>query len=85
MMMIRHLQDVVEQRLQRYSTVALLGPHQVGKTTLTKAVATNHPDAIVLDMEREPDRAVLTRPELFLLAPAPRPAHRAGRISSATS
>jgi predicted AAA+ superfamily ATPase len=46
--------------------VALLGPRQVGKTTLAKAVAASHEGAIVLDLERDCDRAVLTRPELFL-------------------
>ena len=65
-MILRHLQALVEQRLQQYPAVALLGPRQVGKTTLAKAVAANHPGAIVLDMERQSDRAVLTRPELFL-------------------
>lgn len=66
MMIRRHLQTIIEQRLQHYPAVALLGPRQVGKTTLAKAVAANHQGAILLDMERESDRAVLTRPELFL-------------------
>jgi predicted AAA+ superfamily ATPase len=66
MMIGRQLQAIVEQRLQQYPAVALLGTRQVGKTTLAKAVAANHPGAIVLDMERQSDRAVLTRPELFL-------------------
>ena len=66
MMIPRRLRGIVERRLAQYPAVALLGPRQVGKTTLAKAVAANHPGAIVLDMERESDRAVLTRPELFL-------------------
>ena len=66
MMILRRLRSIVERRLLQYPAVALLGPRQVGKTTLAKAVAANHPGAIVLDMERESDRAVLTRPELFL-------------------
>ncbi len=66
MMISRHLQAVVERRLQQYPAVALLGPRQVGKTTLAKAVTASHEGAILLDLERESDRAVLTRPELFL-------------------
>ena len=66
MMIPRRLRGIVERRLAQYPAVALLGPRQVGKTTLAKAVTANHPGAIVLDMERESDRAVLTRPELFL-------------------
>ena len=66
MMILRRLRSIVERRLLQYPAVALLGPRQVGKTTLAKAVAASHPGAIVLDMERESDRAVLTRPELFL-------------------
>lgn len=66
MMIHRHLHDVIARRLRQYPAVALLGPRQVGKTTLAKAVAAGHDGAIVLDLERESDRAVLTRPELFL-------------------
>jgi predicted AAA+ superfamily ATPase len=66
MMINRHLQATIERRLQQYPAVALLGPRQVGKTTLARAVAAGHPGAIVLDLERESDRAVLTRPDLFL-------------------
>jgi predicted AAA+ superfamily ATPase len=65
-MIARHLQATIERRLQQYPAVALLGPRQVGKTTLARAVAASHPGTIVLDLERESDRAVLARPELFL-------------------
>lgn len=66
MMIRRHLHDVLARRLRQYPAVALLGPRQVGKTTLAKAIAAGHEGAVVLDLERESDRAVLTRPELFL-------------------
>jgi predicted AAA+ superfamily ATPase len=66
MMIPRHLQNVIARRLRQYPAVALLGPRQVGKTTLARAVAAGHEGAIVLDLERESDRAVLARPELFL-------------------
>jgi hypothetical protein len=66
MMIRRHLQAMIERRLQQAPAVVLLGPRQVGKTTLARAVAAGHPGAIVLDLERESDRAALSRPELFL-------------------
>jgi len=45
--------------------VVLLGPRQVGKTTLALDVA-NHTQAIYLDLESEIDRAKLAQPELYL-------------------
>jgi uncharacterized protein len=48
--------------------VVLLGPRQVGKTTLAKAIAAQHPRALMLDLERESDRATLAQPELFFAA-----------------
>jgi predicted AAA+ superfamily ATPase len=37
----------------------------VGKTTLARALAAEYPDAVVLDLERESDRARLAQPEAF--------------------
>lgn len=65
-MLTRHLQHIVDRRLAQYPAVALLGPRQVGKTTLAHAVAANHPGALMLDLERESDRAAVAQPELFL-------------------
>ncbi len=45
--------------------VALLGPRQVGKTTLALAIGESRP-SIYLDLESEADRAKLREPELFL-------------------
>jgi len=45
--------------------VALLGPRQVGKTTLALALARER-SAIYLDLESEADRAKLAEPELYL-------------------
>lgn len=45
--------------------VALLGPRQVGKTTLALEIGKVH-NAIYLDLESEQDRAKLTQPELYL-------------------
>ena len=73
MMFDRQLQTLIERRLLQAPAVALLGPRQVGKTTLAQAIAARHPGALLLDMERESDRAAVSRPELFF------PLHR-GRL-----
>jgi len=70
MMIERQLQSAIEHRLLQAPAVVLLGPRQVGKTTLARAIAARHPRAMLLDLERESDRAALERPELFF------PAHR---------
>ncbi len=45
--------------------VALLGPRQVGKTTLALDIAEQRP-SIYLDLESDADRAKLAEPELYL-------------------
>lgn len=67
-MISRGLQDQVLQRLRQAPAVVLLGPRQVGKTTLAREIAARYPGALLLDLERESDRAALGRPELFLAA-----------------
>ncbi len=64
----RKLLELIESRLQDYPAVALLGPRQVGKTTLARTVLARHPGAVMFDLERESDRAALSRPELFFAA-----------------
>jgi predicted AAA+ superfamily ATPase len=65
MMIDRRLRSAIERRLLQVPAVVLLGPRQVGKTTLATAIAAQHPHAMVLDLERESDRAALQQPELF--------------------
>jgi len=72
-MIERRAQAIVERRLAQNPAVVLLGPRQVGKTTLAQAIAGRLPGALLLDMERESDRAAVARPELFF------PTHR-GRL-----
>jgi predicted AAA+ superfamily ATPase len=55
------------QLLGQFPAVALLGPRQVGKTTLAQSL-TNQADnaALYLDLELPSDRAKLADPELYL-------------------
>lgn len=64
-MITRRLTPLLEQRLAETPAVVLLGPRQVGKTTLALAVGEGR-DALYLDLESEADRAKLTDPELYL-------------------
>jgi len=58
------LPQLIEE-LQHSPAVALLGPRQVGKTTLALEVAKAIP-GIYLDLESERDRTKLAQPELYL-------------------
>lgn len=64
-MIARAIQKTLEIALGRQAAVALIGPRQVGKTTLAHAVADGRP-SIYLDLESSTDRAKLAEPELFL-------------------
>jgi len=64
--MIPRLQlDQVRAALARQAAVALIGPRQVGKTTLAHAIAEGT-DALYLDLEAREDRGKLADPALFL-------------------
>jgi len=64
-MIPRRLLPTLQRRLDRSPAVALLGPRQVGKTTLAFQVAAERP-AVYLDLESPADRARLTDAELYL-------------------
>lgn len=61
----RHLHPLLLDELQHNPAVALLGPRQVGKTTLALEAARSRA-SIYLDLESERDRAKLAQPELYL-------------------
>lgn len=65
MIITRQLTAELSEALANSPAVALLGPRQVGKTTLALEVGKQH-DALYLDMESELDRAKLASPELYL-------------------
>jgi predicted AAA+ superfamily ATPase len=66
-MIKRELFDLLNQRLGQFPAVTLLGPRQVGKTTLSDAVALGR-DSVYLDLESPVDAAKLAEPELYLSA-----------------
>lgn len=63
-MIKRHLSLQLNDALDHSPAVALLGPRQVGKTTLALDVSSQR-NAIYLDLESEQDRAKLAQPELY--------------------
>lgn len=65
MMIPRRALAAVESALRRQAAVALLGPRQVGKTTLALSLAEKTP-SLYLDLESRADRAKLSDPALFL-------------------
>ena len=64
-MIPRHAQQAVHVALARQAAVALIGPRQVGKTTLAHAIA-EQSGAVYLDLEASADRAKLADARLFL-------------------
>ncbi|HEX5375333.1 MAG TPA: ATP-binding protein [Solirubrobacterales bacterium] len=64
-MIERRTRDDLAEILRHFPAAALLGPRQVGKTTLALAVAEDLP-SIYLDLESEADRNRLGEPALYL-------------------
>ncbi|MBP9061758.1 MAG: AAA family ATPase, partial [Rhodoferax sp.] len=63
-MFTRRLASFLHDSLAEVPAVALLGPRQVGKTTLALEVARQRP-SLYLDLESERDRAKLDQAELY--------------------
>src|SRR3990170_1689991 len=69
MIVARRAEAAVVERLRTGSTVVLLGPRQVGKTTLARRIASARgPKALYLDLERPADRRRLEDADAFLRA-----------------
>lgn len=66
-MVRRALEPALRAALKRFPVVALIGPRQVGKTTLARSVAEAAPEKTVhLDLELPSDLARLADPEMYL-------------------
>lgn len=65
-MIARTTTKTIEQALRRQAAVAIIGPRQVGKTTLAREIAESRPGALYLDLEAREDREKLAEPVLFL-------------------
>lgn len=64
-MIERRITAQLTERLDATPAVALLGPRQVGKTTLARLIGDQRP-SLYLDLESDADRARLADPELYL-------------------
>lgn len=56
---------LIQEYLSMFPAVGLLGPRQVGKTTLVKSLKLDK-ESLYIDLEKASDRAKLLDPELFL-------------------
>lgn len=66
-MIVRRYLDIVAEKLRHFSAVGLLGPRQIGKTTLAQTIA-NQQSAVYLDLENPKDLGKLTDPVAYLEA-----------------
>lgn len=66
-MLSREILRLLVRRLDQFDSVALIGPRQVGKTTLARLIAeTAKSGAKYLDLERPADRRLLDDPDAYL-------------------
>lgn len=74
MNILRQSQDEIIHQLQKSPSVAILGPRQVGKTTLALDIAQRiKKPSVYLDLERPSDLQKISDPELYL-------EHQSGKI-----
>ena len=64
MMLERQIYQKIKDALGYQAAVVLIGPRQVGETTLALEIGKEY-DALYLDLEDSHDRHRLTNPELF--------------------
>ncbi len=63
-MITRDAQTEIAQLLEEFPAVGILGPRQVGKTTLAETITANFdPAPVYLDLEQSSDQAKLNEPE----------------------
>lgn len=66
-MIPRRAHTEIVSLLQQFPAVAILGPRQVGKTTLARQISAGAAHApVYLDLEQPEDRAILSEPRAYL-------------------
>lgn len=62
----RDIYQKIRDHLENFKCVALLGPRQVGKSTLSKLILDANPNSVYLDLEDPVDFAKLSDPSAYL-------------------
>ena len=71
-MYTRYRLPFLQQLLGEFPAVAILGPRQVGKTTLALELVRDRPSTLYLDLESPADAAKLADPDVYFDAHADR-------------
>jgi len=64
-MFTRNIEESIRKLITNFPSVALLGPRQVGKTTLAKTIMSKTKNTVYLDLEDRDDFNALQNPKLF--------------------
>ena len=65
-MIPRRLETRIRERLTHMPGAVILGPRQIGKTTLARAIADDSGNAVYLDLESAADREIMRDARPFL-------------------
>ncbi len=65
-MIVRQIETQIRETLQHIAAVVILGPRQVGKTTLAQSIAEGF-DSVYLDLEEPGDIQKLADPSFYLV------------------
>lgn len=63
--MKRIITDYIVDCIDSFPSVAILGPRQIGKTTMARTISKNFADSVYLDLERPADIAQIKDPEIY--------------------
>lgn len=63
----RKINELLEEYLQSFPVVAILGPRQCGKSTLVKELLSSHSQMMYMDLEKRSVRTKLSHAEQFFL------------------